>query len=1008
MLEPPARPTGPADATHVVPDHSKGAWLMTLSRTGLLALCLILPLVPTAQSETPAQEQPAPAVDRHGDPLPRHVVGRLGTIRFRHGSPVATLRFAPDGKTLVSAGNDQSLRMWDVKNGRELQHLAGGQGPGEPGGDLIIEDFKSMSSNRNGWVLSPDARMLAVMESIGSVKLVDTATRKQLHRLGDAQNRGNNASMAFSPDGKLFAAIGNENKNNMYYGVVRLWDTKTGKEVRALAGPVPKMANEQRFYPNNVTFSPDGKMIVSVGYEGRRGEVVHLWEVESGKVLPDLMNPTDKKGVVDLIGGLFDRPEYRNMAGAPIFSPDGKMLAGVYQTNRGGAKLRLWDPLTGKHLRDLGNQPNGVNFMVFSPDGLKLAVVQNDQTVHLWDPATGKELPALGGATGSVQAVVWSADGTGLAVGGSEQTIQLYDALGKDTHKLKGYQGNHGPQNLYNMGQGLGSSIAFSPDGQTVAAAAGSMVRLWTVATGQEIDPVTEAHSGAVIGVAASPDGKTVATASEDKTVRLWDTTTGRELRRMDKPADEAAGGFFAYYNNSSAGGVNLAFSPDGKTLAAAQSNGSIQLWTTDTGKALPKLKGHNGSMPSLAFAPNGKALASGGTDGKVFWWDVKTGKQLRQFAGAITGGDDDPGVAFLIDRGSNPGSITVAISPDGKTLAAAGQTGLAYKIRMWELTTGKLRREIPVRTDTDEGSYRWRFGYMANNMSGATLTFAPDSKVLAWSSGSTIRLWDPIRGKELRQFGGQESNISATAFSPDGKLLVAASLDSTVRVWNVASGTILTQVVGHRGAVNTLAFCIDGKTLASSGADTSVLLWNVPSAVAEARPAALSPEKLADLWNELADDSAAKALETIGKLAAAPEQSLPLLKERLKPAPALDQEKLKQLVTDLENERFAVRKKATDQLERLGQLAEQALTKRLEENPPLEVRQRIEQLLTKLKGFVTHPDAVRALRAVEVLEQIGTPAAQEALATVAKGAPEANLTQEAQAALDRLAKLKK
>jgi len=206
------------------------------------------------------------------------------------------------------------------------------------------------------------------------------------------------------------------------------------------------------------------------------------------------------------------------------------------------------------------------------------------------------------------------------------------------------------------------------------------------------------------------------------------------------------------------------------------------------------------------------------------------------------------------------------------------------------------------------------------------------------------------------------------------------------------------------------LAFTPDGATLLTGGSDTTVLEWDVARALKEgvSATAPLSDRELAGLWDQLAGKDGSKAFDAIARLAEAPHQGLPWLRDRVRPAPAFNAQKLAQLMADLEENRFELRKRATEELEKLGELAEPALRKRLGEDPPLEVRLRIDQLLERLAGPVTIPEQVRALRALEVLEQMGTPEALTVLRELAKGAPEARLTQDAQAAAERLAARKK
>ncbi len=978
-----------------------------------IRLGLMLCLLALVSSAPRADEAPKAPVDRHGDPLPKFARDRLGTVRFRQGGQVATLRFAADGKTLLTAGVDNSLRSWDVKTGRETgvfaQSAANG-GPRELFNGNALDDVIDDPAPGGSWVVSPDGRVLASFDySNQTIQLLDLTNGKELHKIGPLQNRGGNSPFfGFSADGKVFGGICLENKNNEQYGVVRLWTVADGKEARVLDAPAKKK-DDPRYFPNGVSFSPDGKHMAAIGNDGQRNDAVRVWEIETGKMLPAFTQPRQGGTIMDVFDALFDgQGEVDTLIAAPQFSPDGKLLVGVVQNNRrGGARLRVWDLATNKHLRDLPEINNGINHVAFSPDGKRLAVLQGDGTVHLCDPRTGKESTTVGG--GNVFAFVFAPGGKKMALGTAEGIV-LYDLeADKEQHKLTGYQGQNAAMNFNGQQQGLGASIAFAPDGQTIAGTAGAMVRLWSVETGKEIRPIEEGHATGVSSVAVSPDGKWLASLGDDLKLLMWDAATGKVVRQCDNPAEDA--------NNPNAlvnllgvasGGLALQFAPDGKTLAGALHDGSVQLWDATSGKTLRKI-GQMGVGPSLAFAVNGKALATGSGDGRVIWWDVASGKQLRQFAGPVAAaGDDDPMAILRMNRGEN-GPATVAVSPDGRTLAAVGTwNGKGLRIQMWELATGKLRRAIAVQADGGNVVQRQfiRNGRFISTTSigASSLAFAPDSKTLAWANGTTVRLYDGLRGQEIRQFG-HDGSSSGLSFAPDGQTLAASSNDGSVRLWDVARGTVLGQMYGHRGPVNALAFLKDGRTLASAGADTTVLLWDVKAAIAAplgalTRPR--SPEELGALWTLLADEDAAKAFDVVEKLMAVPAQAVPYLSERVPVVPPLDAAKIAQLIADLESDRFATRKKATDELEKLGEMAGPALQKCIDDNPPLAVKQRVESLLEKLKGPVTHPDKCRALRAVEVLERIGTPEAIEVLRKVAKGAPEAELTRDAQAALRR------
>jgi hypothetical protein len=244
---------------------------------------------------------------------------------------------------------------------------------------------------------------------------------------------------------------------------------------------------------------------------------------------------------------------------------------------------------------------------------------------------------------------------------------------------------------------------------------------------------------------------------------------------------------------------------------------------------------------------------------------------------------------------------------------------------------------------------------------------------------------------------------VTSFAFSPDGRTLAASCSDQAVRLWEVASGRQRRRFVGHAGSVFSVAFAPDGKRLATGASDTTALVWDV-TGLGEEGPQAvdLPAQEVEGLWAGLGGD-AARAGRAVWKLAAAPRQAVPLLRGRLRPA-AADEARMTRLIADLDSDRIAVREKAAQELEQLGDIAEPALRKALAGPPSAEVRRRAGQLLERLGGPVTAPGLLRSLRAVEVLEHIGTPGAREVLESLARGAPGGRLTREARASLERLA----
>ena len=328
---------------------------------------------------------------------------------------------------------------------------------------------------------------------------------------------------------------------------------------------------------------------------------------------------------------------------------------------------------------------------------------------------------------------------------------------------------------------GFVSSLAFSPDGQTLATAQFEAVYLWNIASGELMQEVPF-DKVRVQSVAFAGDGRLLALVQDktDEFIRLQDVLTGKILRRF--PSDQLGRI------------ISGAFSPDGKTIATGC--GVISLWDRDTEEELRRLNGHELGISALAFSPDGKTIAAGhwyeGSD-PIRLLNVETEKEIRLFAG------------------HRDYIHAVAFSPDRKTLVSASHDGA---IRFWEVATGKERCQLD--TPLDEV---------------AALGFSADGKTLAlggWSG--SICLMDATTGKEISPQPTHRAEIPCVAFSPDGKVLASASWDRTVRLWDAVTGKPLHCSPIHREWVHAVAFAPDGKTLASGGYDKVTRIWDASS----------------------------------------------------------------------------------------------------------------------------------------------------------------------------------
>ncbi len=766
-------------------------------------------------------------------------------------------------------------------------------------------------------------------------------------------------ALAYSPDGKKIASTG-------VGRALVLWDAATGKQLRVFPS---------RGSGRGVAFSPDGKWIAT---SHRKGE---LWDVATGKMLRELKNA--QFGV-----------------NALAFAPDGKTLA---TANTDGA-VYLWNPTTGEEKRRLKGGQGSVNALAYSPEGKELASGGNDGVVHLWDAATGKEIRRLANLKKEIRSVVFSPDGKQLAVWSNEDSLRLWDvATGRQIRtvgekqrlfaplplafspdgKLLASASLDGTLSLWDTASGEekrhwragslgGFSLAFSPDGKTLATAVGydGNIRLWDAATGRERHP-SEGHQGTVCLLRFAADKRTLISAGFDRRILWWDVATQTPRRQFEWTTANLP--------------RDCALSADGNTLAVGDwETHEVWLWDIRSGKAT-KLPGkHEDHISAIAFSPDGRLVASsGGFDKTIHVWDVREGKEIRQIKGFTN---------FV---------EPLCFSPDGKSLACGSSPRRnsakdERTLRLWDVSSGKERCIFDSHTAV------------------SALAFSADGKVLAsgneYAAGEApIRLWDATTGKALSRYTGHQQSAGSVAFSPDGKLVVSGTGkeglagDSSVHVWEAATGRLIRRFDGHHSWVWAVAFAADGLIVASGAGDSTILLWDITGRQKDGKLSllALTPRQLDACWTALMNEDAAKAYDAVWSFVAAGEEAVPFLQKHLPPIPRPDAKLVARLIADLDSNDFSVRDKATEELSKLGDAAAPALQRALEGKPSLEMRRRLQQLLDQSRDWTA--ERLRAHRALQVLEHIGTRQAKEVLQTLAAGEPNAWRTKEAKGALHRV-----
>jgi WD40 repeat protein len=321
------------------------------------------------------------------------------------------------------------------------------------------------------------------------------------------------------------------------------------------------------------------------------------------------------------------------------------------------------------------------------------------------------------------------------------------------------------------------NSISFSPDNKILATGSSDKtIKLWDVVTGREIRTL-QGHNNVVKSVSFSPDRKTLASGSDDKTIKIWDVNTGKEIRTLQG-------------HNSVV--MSVSFSQDSKTLAVGSADNTVTLWNMETGNEISVLKGHKSVVISVSFSPDRKTLATGSRDKTIKLWDLSTGKEIRTLKGHE---DSVNSVSFSFDR---------------KTLATGSED---RTVKLWDVVTGQ-----EIRTLKGHDSWVW------------SVNFSSDGKTLvSGSEDRTVKLWDVVTGQEIRTLKGHDNPVKSVSFSSDDKILATGSSDNTVKLWNLLDkGKEVRTLKGHDSWVWSVNFSSDGKTLVTGSGDNTIKLWNV------------------------------------------------------------------------------------------------------------------------------------------------------------------------------------
>jgi len=707
---------------------------------------------------------------------------------------VSAVAFSRDGRLLAAGGRDNSIKIWNVLTGREVQTLAAPTGSG--GGIAASVGVFFLT-------FTPDAGRLVSLSD--AIRTWDVATGSavqtaELSLMSAAAGAFGN-TFALSPDGKQLAGLVRDLSGSNQSRVM-FWDVETGRVARTDDAPADFKSQGM----TALAFAPDGHLLVASLDNSAGGKnKFELWDFTSKSKPRQLAMPDKTFGIIS-------------------FSPDGRLLA-----FNSGSSVKLWDAATGVETRTIEvpyryaklAPEGGVTALAFSADGRTLATSSFDTEITLWETATGQRGQRLSSRSNMAYEVAFSADGSRLFTG-SKTIWDLTTGRG-----------------LRAAASDIESPLGIvSPDGRLLASVSpiSNQVKLYDLTSGRQTHTVAPQEAASVTNSAHfSPDGRLLATTYRNENiVQKGDATVASEtdVKESQKKAQQAMKDALKNSKKAGTGGYVVDLSVIGSSGAVLSSNtmtgapgigNQVKLWDTATGRETRTLnipRGNPflpGAIRSVTFSADGRMLAvMNFNDPTVTLWDAATGARTHLLGGSPPAAAANPANPFgmpdmtaMMSGGGGSTITSVAFSGNGKLLVTGGTEtssnfDQAAMMRVMQSATSDPKK----RRDPEA-------------------LMKEINKDLKMTTSGPVKIWDLAAGRELRTLTGHKSAVKAVAFSADGRTVAAAAADNTIKLWEAATGRELLTLRGHSASINSIAFNPDARLLASSSDDGSTLLWD-------------------------------------------------------------------------------------------------------------------------------------------------------------------------------------